>query len=397
MIKLRKLKITNYHSCINTTVDLNNGLTALIGVNGSGKSSILMSLRLLNKFLGTPRYAHRDTNNAIAKTTIHLDLSSQDKEIFVKIVFYYNGEERDIDEISFARFFYKEARREKWSEIDPYYQLIREQDKNNQKFLYRNPTPKQRSNIGELVHYLTNISYYGPTQFSDPEKCPAAIELDDSEKSARLSRYRFDRAHDKFIHDLYITYRDKKDDFKRYLNLINNKGIGLISGISFRKHELSNNSYEVKSAGKIKKISRIKTLIIPSFKIDNLWLSPNQLSEGTFKTLALIFYILNDESDLLLIEEPEVCVHHGLLNSIIELIKLFSKKKQIVISTHSDFVLDDLSPEDILLVTRSQQVGTIAKKLTKSLTKNQYSALRRYLNESGNLGEYWKEIGFSNE
>ena len=96
---------------------------------------------------------------------------------------------------------------------------------------------------------------------------------------------------------------------------------------------------------------------MPSFSIDGNTLSPNQLSEGTFKTLALLYYVLTDESNLLLIEEPEVCIHHGLLNSIIALIKAYSKQKQIVISTHSDFVLDQIAPEDLVLVTRQKNQG----------------------------------------
>jgi predicted ATPase len=94
----------------------------------------------------------------------------------------------------------------------------------------------------------------------------------------------------------------------------------------------------VKVGGKLKEIKRNRHLVVPSIKINNNELSPNQLSEGTFKTLALIYYILTDDSKILLVEEPEVCIHHGLLSSIMQLIKIQSKLKQIIISTHSDFV-----------------------------------------------------------
>jgi len=128
-----------------------------------------------------------------------------------------------------------------------------------------------------------------------------------------------------------------------------------------------------------------------------IFLIPNQLSEGTFKTLALLFYIINDVSELLLIEEPEVCIHHGLLDSIIELIKVQSKKKQIIISTHSDYVLDKLKPENVVLVSRDTDKGTIAKPLSKALSKNDYAALKSYLQDEGNLGEYWKLSEFEND
>ena len=100
---------------------------------------------------------------------------------------------------------------------------------------------------------------------------------------------------------------------------------------------------------------------------------------------------------MLLVEEPEIGVHHGLLNSIISLIKSQSKSKQILISTHSDFVLDQLNPEDIVLIDRIVNKGTVAKSLTNSMTKSEYRGLKEYLKESGNLGDYWKESGFQYE
>ena len=60
-------------------------------------------------------------------------------------------------------------------------------------------------------------------------------------------------------------------------------------------------------------------------------------------------------------------------------------------------MLDKLSPENIVLVKRSRETGTVATTLPKSLTKNDFKALKEYLKESGNLGEYWKEGGFEYE
>jgi predicted ATPase len=156
---------------------------------------------------------------------------------------------------------------------------------------------------------------------------------------------------------------------------------------------MPSNSYEVFSGGNVKTVEKGRTIIAPIFNIDKNKLSPNQLSEGTLRALALIYYILTDQSRLLLLEEPEVCVHHGLLNSIIELLKRQSKKKQIVISTHSDYILDQLNPENIILVKREPNMGTISQSLTDTMKKNDFEALKIYLKESGNLGEYWKEGG----
>jgi len=123
-------------------------------------------------------------------------------------------------------------------------------------------------------------------------------------------------------------------------------------------------------------------------------LSPNQLSEGTFKTLALLFHVITEDSTLLLIEEPEVCVHHGLLASILELVKSYSSQKQMILSTHSDYVLDRVKPENVYRVTHGAEEGTVVRHIRKTMTVREFAALRQYLETEGNLGEYWREGGF---
>jgi predicted ATPase len=126
-------------------------------------------------------------------------------------------------------------------------------------------------------------------------------------------------------------------------------------------------------------------------------LSPNQLSEGTFKTIALLFYLVIDKGSLLLIEEPEVCIHHGLLKSILTLVKSYSASKQIIIATHSDFVLDTLAPENVFLVRKEHGQGTKVKAVTKALSSRDFAALKVYLADTGNLGEFWRHGGLAHD
>ena len=94
-----------------------------------------------------------------------------------------------------------------------------------------------------------------------------------------------------------------------------------------------------------------------------------------------------------MIEEPEVCVHHGLLSSIIELIKIYSRSRQILISTHSDFLLDEVQPENVYKVINTPENGTTISHITKSMSSSELKALHEYLQKEGNLGEYWRHGG----
>ena len=140
---------------------------------------------------------------------------------------------------------------------------------------------------------------------------------------------------------------------------------------------------------------RTRIMIIPTVHVGSAQLSFNQLSEGTLRTLAMLFYIATDKSEMLLIEEPEVCVHHGLLKSVIEVIKEFGHSKQIVFSTHSEAVLDSLLPGDVRLVRRTEERGTEVTPLPKAMSRTSYAALKSYLETTGTLGEFWRHTGFS--
>jgi predicted ATP-dependent endonuclease of OLD family len=403
MIKIRRIEIGNYRSCIKTKFDINTDLTTLIGVNGVGKSNILNCIQLLKR-INRNRYFHqRQLKDTLSHSKLDFLLDIDGVLYQFKSDIYYDTDESNSEEIYSADLKIREFenKRGKWIEIDAdLYEIvdyIKRSNKNielEKAFQRKQYNTEQAKLAIKIISYLTNISYYSATQFSDPTKCPISLELEDS----RLMRpFRKSKTHEQFIYDLYRTYKTDKSAFNRYINTVNQNGIGLVDDITFLDHDIPSSSYKVKAGGLVQKIERIKNIIVPSIILDNLSLSPNQLSEGTFKTLALVFYILNDECDLLLIEEPEVCVHHGLLSSIIELIKIQSKQKQIFISTHSDFVLDKLKPENVIIVKKNKEIGTVANSLTKTLSKNDFEALKEYLKDSGNLGEYWKEGGFEND
>ena len=93
------------------------------------------------------------------------------------------------------------------------------------------------------------------------------------------------------------------------MDIVGPKGLRLIDNIRFREITTSSVEYSVRVGGALVARRRKKVLIIPRFRQGKQELSPNQLSEGTFKTLALLFYIITERNTALLIEEPEVRVH----------------------------------------------------------------------------------------
>ncbi len=398
-MKIHSVEINNYRSCIQTKFNLPQNFMALIGANGVGKSNVLYGLQLFSKSETNRRFYSDETKKDLLSTQLNLTVEFEEKIIYVRTTFYYETDERNIDEILFteSKFRIEGENSRKWKNIDPeileFTQYIKRRQISVEHYPRQFNSESSKFSI-RLVGSLSSISYYSATQFSDPSKCPISIELDDFRISIRN---RQGRTHQQFIYDLYRAYKSNEPKFQLFLNTVGINGLNLIENIKFNDHVIPSSSYKVRAGGQIQQIENSKRIIVPSIEIDGLTLSPNQLSEGTFKTLALAFYILNDQNDVLLIEEPEVCVHHGLLHSIVQLVKQQSKYKQIIISTHSDYVLDMLQPENILLVNKIYDLGTSVNTLSNMLSANDYRVLKEYLKDAGNLGEYWKEGGFDHE
>lgn len=92
---------------------------------------------------------------------------------------------------------------------------------------------------------------------------------------------------------------------------------------------------------------------------------------------------------LICIEEPELGLHPDVIPTLAELLKEASQRTQLIVTTHSDILIDALTddPECILIANRSLQNGTTLERLDEE-------KLRPWL-EKYRLGQLWTrgEIG----
>ena len=65
------------------------------------------------------------------------------------------------------------------------------------------------------------------------------------------------------------------------------------------------------------------------------------MSDGTLRVLGLLAAIIQEPPpSLLVIEEPEASVHPGAAGAVLDVIRLASRKMQVVVTTHSPEILD---------------------------------------------------------
>ena len=114
-----------------------------------------------------------------------------------------------------------------------------------------------------------------------------------------------------------------------------------------------------------------------------------RLSDGTLRYLCLLVLLCHPSPPpLMCIEEPELGLHPDALVGIGELLKEASTRTQLIVTTHSEVLVDSLSasPEDVI-VCEKQDGETTMRRLEQP-------ALAEWLKKYS-LGQLWRrgEIG----
>lgn len=120
------------------------------------------------------------------------------------------------------------------------------------------------------------------------------------------------------------------------------------------------------------------------FQEGDFGMSANRLSDGTLRFLHLLVILCdpNPPGPLVCIEEPELGLHPDVLPVVAELLVEASDRMQLVITTHSDILVDAMTetPEAIL-VTEREDNGTQLQRLDMKDLKVWLKKCR--------LGEIW--------
>lgn len=112
-----------------------------------------------------------------------------------------------------------------------------------------------------------------------------------------------------------------------------------------------------------------------------IWFDLSQESDGTLRIIGLLTAIFQfPKSPFIGIEEPEFALHPGVLAALAELLEEASQTTQLVITTHSPDLIDQLSIDYLRVVDSTKGVTTIGK-----VSKGQVEAIRQNLFSPGDL------------
>jgi predicted ATPase len=109
-----------------------------------------------------------------------------------------------------------------------------------------------------------------------------------------------------------------------------------------------------------------------------------QSSDGTLRALAILLAVeTHPNTGAIMIEEPEQGLHPWAIRTLINHLRevIGERRIQVIVTTHSQQVLDSVEPEEVLVASRAQGEGTIFRTISEIAGKSQI--------ERGEIGRMW--------
>jgi len=80
--------------------------------------------------------------------------------------------------------------------------------------------------------------------------------------------------------------------------------------------------------------------------------SAKDVSDGTIRALGLVTALFDPSVRVVLIEEPENYLHSWAIGQFVDALREVAETKQIILTTHSPVLIDQVRPEDIWVVSK---------------------------------------------
>ena len=378
-MKIRKLNIKNYKLFDNLELDFTdeNGKTldtiVLAGVNGSGKTSIL---ELLKEIFS--RKPEKELAHLLKDFQIKLELeipSHTEKSLILNIIqkeytkiARYNTEPSTVLEMMslllntlksphlIFTLCYKGERRDNQIVI-----------KQNDFMLFEK---LGKAGFDFKLCYIPSETYLNTssTPFSKEHSDLEALEKYITQQDNGLVRV-IDFAVHKYAVEKYIV----NSVVEKLLSNRKEKAEDVIQ----ESTQMINNCFsDIKLFTKLVDITA-KEAIFESFNCKKIGI--NDLSHGEKQLFYQAVYLnnLNLQNSIIMVDEPETSLHPSWQQAILKLYQKAGKNNQVIVATHSPFLIASVKPEDLFLFALNQEAQACeiinaakASKHTKGLEPN---------------------------
>lgn len=376
---LKSIRLVNFYSFRDATIELNQGVNVLVGINGSGKSNFLKLFELLQNAI-KGRRLRRHILEIGGVNEILYQGERENDEIVIEMV--YENRNLNIDgkkEIKIINYQIKivptqteyYSKEKAWSNSESFF------EKDGNVIIYDATKEHNLSENADLNEKELVVSFFSPT----------------------------------------ILY-SKFDDFKKTLTALNCINyLDTSSASPIRKPTLSIPETEIENGGgnlarvlntiKInnkktyKKIVEALQRVNPHFKdFDfrpfgtnfemlleenglNRSIHLSKVSDGTLRYLCLITLLLTNKNSVLCIDEPETGLHPDMLFNIAQAIKEAGKTSTVIISTHSTQLLNYFDLETVRVFEKDEDNATQVQSFVEEDFKGWYQTFQ--------VGTMWRQ------
>lgn len=425
---IRKISITNFRSIKKDIVELPNKVTAVIGPNGTGKTNLFLAFRFVSNCLQESPVRAVQKAGGLDKVFSVRERRAQkcSFEIEFDHTAIAGAEKNGITSGWKIQYFFELKYDEKVKVlVVAKERLIAENHHSSQRriFFQRTSTVNKSSIIGELVPEDDQKMNERIQGFIYPSALALPVVSEDYlfgsvrvpiRQVARsvadilrgVSGYNLDPQALRRSSDL-LTRGDLNFDgrgFPAFFHRISTAGKNPVFSANGRwirveKESLMNrmrNSYEdilpfikLISAEEAIDTTSVQMRFTEKHQAGERTFRPEHLSDGTLKFLALSLLIILPSYSILFIEEIENYLNPKAIKRLIDLMKEAGDDgAKIIMTTHSETVLNQMSPMEVLISTRSTTGETKYRKFLEA------EEITHALDDSGaSLGTYWAKGG----
>lgn len=366
-VKISKIKIENYKSIKSLELDFKK-INIFIGGNGVGKSNLISYFKFLNHIVSN-NLQNYVTKSSGADNVLHFGRKMSNhflSEIYFKNKIrtreYVNAYDFILEPTNEDNFYFASEGIHFDKGINNWYSENMGSGHTETKIFEHRQQNKQKYGYGGVSDYLISafndfkIYHFHDTSDSSPIK--QTSDINDNrllkENASNISAFLFQLS--------------KKDP--SYFNQIQST-VKLIAPF-FERFAL-------------------EPLVLNPEKIKLEWLEKGSdkyfnafnLSDGTLRMICLATLLLQpNPPETIIIDEPELGLHPAAIKILASLIKSVSIKTQIIISTQSVTLINQFTPEDIIIVDREDGQSVFKRVDEEELQSWQ---------EEYSLGDIWEK------